>query len=70
MNQFCVNKNAQAGGEHEVHNVTSLCPYLPDPLNRLDLGMHQNCSTAVSKAKRTYPNSDGCYYCARACHTR
>jgi hypothetical protein len=50
MEQYCVNKHAQPGGEHEVHNVSRKCPYLPDPANRVDLGGHQNCSTAVQNS--------------------
>jgi hypothetical protein len=70
MAQYCVNKNPQSTGEHEVHNVTAGCAYLPDPSNRLALGDHQNCHTAVLKAKQTYSKVDGCYYCSKACHTR
>lgn len=69
MARYCVNKNAQANGDHEVHNTTAQCSYLPDPQNRLDLGEHLTCGTAVAKAKQTYSQSNGCFYCAKACHT-
>jgi hypothetical protein len=70
MASYYVNRNAQwsgsGTGEHEVH--TSICTYLP--LNKTYLGEFSNCSDAVRYAKTRYPNVDGCYYCARACHTR
>ncbi len=69
MANYCVNKNAQPTGEHEVHNLAAGCDHLPDPANRLALGDHATCTTAVGKAKETYANSDGCAYCASACHS-
>ncbi len=69
MANYCVNKNAQSNGDHEVHNLGAGCSYLPDPPNRLALGNHSNCTTAVQKAKQTYPRSNGCAFCAAACHT-
>ncbi len=69
MPYYIVNRNAQSNGDHEVHNRTSGCSYMPDASNRKDLGYHDDCSGAVSKAKQTYPRSNGCYYCCNACHT-
>ena len=69
MASYCVNKNAQPNGDHEVHNIDAKCSFLPDASNRLALGNHLTCPTAVAKAKQTYPKSNGCYYCASACHT-
>jgi len=69
MAQYCVNTNAQSNGDHEVHNLGANCSHLPDAVNRLALGNHNNCTTAVSKAKQTYSQSNGCAYCASACHT-
>lgn len=54
MAKYCVNRNAQADGYHEVHNVTAQCRYLPDPENRRPLGEHATCHTAVAKAKTMY----------------
>jgi hypothetical protein len=68
MPLFHVNKNAPAGGEHEVHE--NGCAHQPLPENRLSLGTHATCKGAVQEAKKTYPNSDGCAYCCPACHTR
>lgn len=68
MASYCVNKNAQDTGEHEVHTYN--CEYLPDPVNRLHLGDFNTCQEAIIKAKEHYDNVDGCYYCSRECHTR
>lgn len=68
MAYYCVNKNAQSNGDHEVH-LTS-CGHAPDLSNRLSLGNHDSCSSAVREAKKTYPTADGCYYCSYACHKR
>lgn len=65
--QYFVNKNAQSNGDHEVHVET--CTRCPEPQNRLALGDFATCWPAVSKAKETYPISNGCYYCSNPCHT-
>ena len=67
MNRYYVNMNEQDNGDHEVH--TSNCSYLPEPLNRKDLGLFSNCRDAVQEAKKYYTQSNGCYYCSLACHT-
>ena len=68
MARYCVNKNSQSNGDHEVHNL-STCTRLPNPENRHALGEHANCQSAVREAKRTYPKSNGCYTCCPSCHT-
>ncbi len=67
MTMYYVNKNAQNNGDHEVHEST--CSYLPKTENCLYLGNFDSCKKAVSKAKETYSQSNGCYYCSNACHT-
>lgn len=67
MAYYYVNKNAQSNGDHEVHKTD--CSYLPDSDNRIFLGDHSYCSTAVDKAKDYYTQVNGCYFCANACHT-
>ena len=70
MPHFIVNRNAQPNsGDHEVHNKTAGCNYMPDPTNQKDLGYHDSCHGAVTEAKKTYSDSNGCYYCCNACHT-
>lgn len=63
---YCVNKQAQANGDHEVHTT---CSYLPLPANQHYLGEHPTCASAVAAARKIYPKSNGCYYCSNACHT-
>jgi hypothetical protein len=67
MASYYVNKNAQANGDHEVHEAG--CSFLPQSENRIHLGDFSSCSPAVQAAKTYYPQSNGCYYCSNACHT-
>ena len=67
MARYYVNKNSQANGDHEVHQER--CSFLPAPENRLYLGDFISCEPAVREAKKTYPQSNGCYYCSNDCHT-
>lgn len=69
MPYYCVNKNAQRNGDHEVHDLASTRGCLPTATNRIDLGYHAGCSGAVAAAKRHYTQVNGCYYCANSCHT-
>jgi hypothetical protein len=68
MYKYCVNKNPQPTGEHEVH--TSLCAYKPLPENSIFLGEYPSCHGAIAKAKEYFDEVDGCYFCSRECHTR
>lgn len=68
MAAYYVNKNAQPNGDHEVHKAG--CSHMPDLNNRLYLGDFDNCRNAVTEAKKHYRQSNGCYYCANACHTQ
>jgi hypothetical protein len=72
MAHFILNKNAQPGGEHEVHNLDVYCGHLPNPENQISLGNHGGCREAVRYAKSRYPAAaiDGCAYCTPVCHTR
>ena len=70
MPYYCVNHNSQANGDHEVHDLTpGACHRLPTSGNRLELGYHSGCGSAVQEAKKTYRQSNGCYHCCSACHT-
>lgn len=71
MPRYVINKNQQSNGDHEVHNATTSCIYMPNNENQIDLGYHNSCQEAVSHAKVKWPNNkiNGCYYCCRACHT-
>lgn len=71
MSQFIINKNQQANGDYEVHNVTAGCTHMPQPENQIDLGIHMDCHSAVAHARTRWPHAriNGCYYCAKSCHT-
>lgn len=71
MDNYIINKNAQYNGDHEVHNATRGCNYLPSIENQISLGNFVNCQQAVAQAKLNWPNNriNGCYWCANACHT-
>ena len=67
MTSYYVNDNAQANGDHEVHIPT--CSHFAQIKSKTYLGEFSNCRDAVNKAKQTYRQSNGCYYCSNACHT-
>ena len=71
MPVFIVNKNAQSNGDHEVHNVTAGCSYMPNSENQVAAGTHLTCAGAVADVKRNNPKLriNGCYYCCNSCHT-
>ena len=52
MAKYCVNKNPQDNGDHEVHTYS--CEWLPSEANRLYLGIFDNCAPAVQEAKKCY----------------
>lgn len=68
MNTYYVNRNAQTNGDHEVH--VSGCTFMPHELNRVPLGYHASCQSAVREAKNHYRQTNGCYYCCNPCHTQ
>lgn len=69
MPRYYINTNAQQNGDHEVHSDP--CAYMPAPANRVDLGVHPTCQSAVADAKQRWPSAriNGCYHCSRSCHT-
>ncbi len=67
MARYYVNKNAQSNGDHEVHKDG--CSFMPHPDNKKYLGDFSSCGPAVTEAKKSYSNADGCYFCCYACHT-
>lgn len=68
MKIYYVNKKAQENGDHEVHE--SGCEFLPSPENKEILGIFENCTQAVKKAKEKYSTANGCYFCSYPCHTK
>jgi len=71
VDQYIINKNSQSNGDHEVHNKTKGCSYLPALENQIVIGNFSNCQQAVTQAKSSWPNNriNGCYWCSTACHT-
>ena len=71
MPTFVINRNQQSNGDHEVHNKTTGCSYMPNIENQINLGIHDSCHGAVAEAKKKWPNNriNGCYYCCNPCHT-
>jgi hypothetical protein len=67
MPKYYVNNRAQENGDHEVHKEG--CEYLKQVVSETYLGVFSNCHDAVREAKKYYRQSNGCYYCSRACHT-
>mgnify|MGYP006205900393 CR=1 FL=1 len=68
MKPYYVNKKAQSNGDHEVH--TSECKFLQIAGSKTYLGLFLSCKEAVVNAKKTYKESNGCYYCCNECHTK
>ncbi len=68
MAKYCVSRRPLSNGDHDVHNLDSDCPYLPDVLNQIPLGEHDECKTAVQAALLVYETANGCYNCATGCH--
>ena len=67
MASYYVNDNVQSNGDHEVHVYG--CDYLAQIKSKTYLGSFDSCRPAVTEAKKTYRQSNGCYYCCNACHT-
>lgn len=66
---YYVNKNTtNQGRHHEVHKTG--CKYMPNAINRVELGLHGSCTNALAAARaKGFSNVDGCYFCINACHT-
>jgi len=70
MPYFILNKTRQANSDHEVHNKTTGCPWMPLVENQIDLGWHLSSRDAVAHAKKQYPDwkIDGCSHCCKDSH--
>ena len=71
MQSFVIYSNSLPNGDHEVHNTTTGCTYMPLAANRIELGNHLTCQGAVALAKQHWSNEriNGCFYCCKGCHT-
>ena len=76
ISRYCVNKNEQSNGDHEVHLVEHsdlgipICPHAPKEANQADLGWHTDCQCAVEAAKQMHKQwkVDGCSHCCKSGH--
>ena len=46
MAKFIINKNQQSNGDHEIHNATHGCSYMPNPKNQEEIGYYNTCHTS------------------------
>ena len=70
MPNYIVNRNPQPNGDYEVHNLSIGTTCLPLQINRESRGIHADCTAAVRATRaQGYSQANGCYYCARSCHT-
>lgn len=69
MPYFYLNTRPRRNGDHEVHEKEAGCGHEPEAINRMDLGWHSGCRRALAEANKTYPQSNGCFYCCNPCHT-
>ena len=67
MASYCVNRNEQPNGDHEVHVIG--CLWTPNTANQIYLGEFSSCYGAVAKAREHYTQVDGCKHCSTECHT-
>ena len=67
MTQYCADRNKSSHGDHEVHEIS--CAYVPQAKDRLELGNHPDCRSAVTAAKRVYAQSTGCSVCSPNCYS-
>lgn len=65
--RYYVNRNAQANGDHEVHELT--CSFVPGESSRIYLGDYSSCRPAVTAARKHFSQVNGCFFCSRVCHT-
>ncbi len=70
METYILNRNPQSTGEHEVHKMNCENPHLPKPENRIDLGWHPNCKSAIVEARKHFIKVNGCAECCSECNKR
>ncbi len=69
MEDFYLNKNKQANGDHEVHRST--CYWLPADINREYLGRFTSSFAAILQARAVHGawRINGCAHCCPESHT-
>lgn len=66
-NDYYVNANSQANGDHELH--TGVCTFLPVSTSRTYVGYFSSCQDALRVAREKYERVNGCAFCIPSCHT-
>ena len=66
MNLYYVNADAQKAEKHEVHKLG--CDYFP--INPIYLGPFSDLQDALDKARRYYPEVEGCPDCCASRQAR
>ncbi|MGZ4958900.1 MAG: hypothetical protein ACXV7J_06590 [Methylomonas sp.] len=67
MAEFYIETNAQANGDHIVHNAN--CSQLPAKDTLRYLGAIASCGSALQKAAQSFKQVNGCPQCATTCHS-
>ncbi len=67
--QYYINKNKQENGDNEIH--ASWCVWMPNPDNRIYLGIFNNGIEAVIEARKRWPKAqiNGCIHCSPESNT-
>lgn len=68
MGKYWVNNHTDANpnNDHKVHKEG--CPVMPD--NKTYLDLHNNCDSALHKARAYHSSVDGCIQYIPECHDR
>jgi len=67
MKKYCLDKNTHENGNYEIH--LDDCEFSPTAENKINLGFHDTAITALSGAKKLYPEVedkiDACNFCIK-----
>lgn len=55
MDGLILNQNQQANGDHEVHNKSSGCSFMPMQASQIDLGQHPYMPRSRNTRKMAAP---------------
>lgn len=68
IQKYFVNKDHSGNPKHNHEVHAEGCRWMPSVTNRIDLGYHEGCGTAIIAARTYYNNVDGCHTCCSDCH--
>lgn len=55
MDRFIIDENTQAGGAHQIHNVTHGCTQLPHADAQFTIGYFASAELAYKQARMNWP---------------